>query len=373
MKKFYNVIHFGSGNIGKGLVFPVLWSSKQITSFTFVDINSKSIEDLNSSNKYEINYITKKEVVKKEVTGYKALHLDQLFDSENLQILEGVDIITTSVGKKNLSHLTKTFTKIFEKNPSKKFLVMCCENGNRISSLFSKEFNYSNVAFVDCLVDRIVPIQKNIQSNVIFVEDYFSWLCDQNQWPKEWDYIKSISYNDKIEKDIYRKMCLLNGIHCSIAWYSKSVLGQINDMNTFDVLKNKTIKNFAQKLAKEICFVISHKFQTPYEDSFNYFQKCLLRFQNSNLPDDLIRIGRNPIQKLKSDERIVDPLLYALKNNLEFDNLLHSFKCGITFDEASDSQSLEIKKAILHNGIEFIMSDLLKFDESTKCKFLKIY
>ncbi|WP_342269254.1 hypothetical protein [Spiroplasma endosymbiont of Aspidapion aeneum] len=214
-----NIIHIGAGNIGKGFIYPTLFDYNKNINFTFLDIDRDIINHLKNTNEYEVLYVESEQDEIRKYDNYKAFELDEIFYQDNLYLLKKVDLITTSIGKKNLKNLINWFKKA-SIYIEKKVVIMCCENGYKVSSYFENiiKNKNQNITFVDCLVDRIIPTQSFKDSNIIRSEKSFEWVCNEYQWPKEIQRLLNIKYVNNIDGHIYKKMCMLNGLHSSIAW-----------------------------------------------------------------------------------------------------------------------------------------------------------
>ncbi|CNR94437.1 mannitol-1-phosphate 5-dehydrogenase [Salmonella enterica subsp. enterica serovar Typhimurium str. DT104] len=123
------VVHFGAGNIGRGLIAK-LYHQNQF-EIIFVDVNQNLVNDLNKNGFYYVINFENGE--KYKITNFQAIHLN---NNENLlKKLSSADIISTSIGAKNLVFLKPIFAKL-AKIEEKHKQIICFENGYRVSSYF---------------------------------------------------------------------------------------------------------------------------------------------------------------------------------------------------------------------------------------------
>lgn len=357
-----NILHIGSGNIGKGLIFPVLQESNQITSFTFLDIDTKMINFINELKTIEINFFEDSKNTKKKYTNYQGFTFNEILKSENSYILEKIDMITISIGQENLIHIVDSMKKILDviKKP---IIIMCCENGYKVSSYFQQllKINQENIYFVDCIIDRIIPNQLFYETKIINTENYYSWICDESQWPSTIQKINTLKYTKNIDNEIYIKMCMLNGVHSALAWHRFMVDEFIQTDSVCEALQIVDTKIFISKYLAEMAEIISKKLNVDYDKLHHYGETVIKRFMNPCIDDKLSRVGRNPITKLNSNERVASPLLYAINNNMNCSYLKIAFKNGLLYSFKQDQQAVLLNKDILNFGIIYTLNSHFNF------------
>lgn len=64
------------------------------------------------------------------------------------------------------------------------------------------------------------------------------------------------------------------------------------------------------------------KFGFDRDAHFKYIDKIIGRFKNPYLKDDVARVGREPLRKLSSTDRLVKPMMTAREYGLPCDKLL---------------------------------------------------
>lgn len=366
------VLHIGAGNIGRGFIAPILMNSKQIGKFIFADINKEMVSYLEKIKNYNViecdNDIKNKTNIKID----NAILIEQI--KNNKKILSDINLITISIGKNNIEKIIDQLEIVVENNVNKNVIIMCCENGYKISSLLKEKMkNFKKlhkINFVDCLVDRIVPIQNNKEA--VLVEKYYSWICDENQWPLDVERISTISYTDDIEYEIYKKMCLLNGLHCGLSWYRYSIDRFNNLKYTTEIINSSDTLWYLEEYVKEVSIIISHKFNKNTNDIIEYGQTIINRIQNKLIMDEFSRIGRNPLQKLQYNERIISPIIYAIENNLNYDILLQTLKNGINYYFKNEVESQKLKQILIENNLKWLINSLTKNENITN-KILSTY
>ena len=94
------------------------------------------------------------------------------------------------------------------------------------------------------------------------------------------------------------------------------------------------------------------KFGFDHAKHFEYIESILVRFHNPYLKDDCDRVGRDPLRKLASNDRLVLPMLTARGFGLPYDKLLLAIGACLHFDNPADPQSAEMIRSVKEAGVE---------------------
>ena len=101
---------------------------------------------------------------------------------------------------------------------------------------------------------------------------------------------------------------------------------------------------FVNQLTNELIAILVYKYNIDEKLLKNYAQNILKRFTNDKIIDELERVGRNPVAKLQANERILEPLLISINNNLKCDKLLETFNNGINYHFSNLKDNKDIEK-----------------------------
>lgn len=357
----FNVLHFGAGNIGRGFIIPILKLEPKIKDIKFLDINAEVITQLNTVKKYSV-FEMGDEVNEIMITNISANLTSDILEPKLNDYINQTNLITISIGQNNLKYIVQYLTHLIKiRKSDQPLVIMCCENGNRVSSYLKNLLNlsneFNNVFFVDTMVDRIIPLQITKDLDVQ-VETYYSWIIDECQWPKQMAKINSIKYSQNLDAEINKKLCLLNGVHAAIAWYRYGI-DQFKIPTLQLAIQEPKTKQFVQHLMNELVIIIARQYNFVEADLIKYSQELITRFTNPHLIDDLERIGRNPITKLQINERILSPLFFAQQNNLGFNNLLTTFNNGLNYHYEKDPEGLKLKLFSANNSKQATIKEFI--------------
>ena len=321
------VVHFGAGNIGRGLIAELAYINN--VDILFVDVSDQLINKINKEKKYQIHCLPSNKEI--EINNCKGLSLLKQKD-ELINIISEADMITTSIGINNLNYLCDIINIGLQKRDNKNKLVIACfENGFKASEhLFNgviqkNKDNLSKLDFVNVVVDRLVPDQSK-DSLDVKVEDFYSVWYKKNESSTNWLFNKNtIPINGDYQDFFNKKFYGVNGLHFSIAMIGYSRKMKYINQTIMDKECLSTINN----LIDEMSLAISSLTNFELQDIHQYLKKNVERFSNQYLLDDIDRVARNAKQKIGDNERIL-PIYQWLKNNNKkhetFDHILNIAK-----------------------------------------------
>ncbi|MBC2579572.1 mannitol-1-phosphate 5-dehydrogenase [Clostridium sp. DJ247] len=358
-------IHFGAGNIGRGFIGYLL--SKSGYEVTFVDISEFLVNSINQYKNYTVITLSTTQE-KEEVKNVKAIHLN---DKESLQkaIIE-TDLITTSIGANNLRSTGILIKDLLENRVNvnaKELDIIACENALFATNMLKeailegassqlKGYLEEKVGFPNSAVDRIVPnvnIEKDLPIDVA-VEDFYEWDIEKNQ-VKINNKIGGAEYVDNLGPYLERKLFLLNGAHATTAY-----LGYLKGYKFIhEAIKDEFIKDIVVGFHSQAVNALSIKHQLDINSLTNYSKKLIGRFENSYLQDEVFRVGRDPIRKLSSNDRLITPLNLCYDLKIDCDNIICGIAAGFLFNYSDDDKAQEIQNDIKNNGIENAISNII--------------
>ncbi|QXE01304.1 mannitol-1-phosphate 5-dehydrogenase [Terribacillus sp. DMT04] len=348
-------VHIGAGNIGRGFIGALL--SHADIQVTFADVNADIISALKEKQQYEVVY-AQEEAHSETITGVSALNSTTEEEAVVNAIAEA-DLITTAVGPSILPHVAPVIAKglVQRAKQPKTVHVIACENMIRGSSQLS-EFVMSHIdeqdkkqvesytSFCDAAVDRIVPIQEQLDLLTVQVEPYFEWVVEKKNWQGELPAIEAITFVDNLDPYIERKLLTVNTGHAAIAYagYAKGY------STIIEAIKDEEILTLAKHALEETSALLKDKWGFQEDELNHYITKILQRYQNPYISDLVTRVGRGPIRKLGPKDRLVYPALALLEQGKSADALLTTIAYALHFNPADDDEAAELQERIKSEG-----------------------
>jgi len=167
--------------------------------------------------------------------------------------------------------------------------------------------------------------------------------------------------SDDLEAYVERKLFTLNAGHAFLA-YTGSLKGHSTIVECMDDPQLRSMVEAAMKESGD-ALVRKHDFDPAEHEK--YVHKILHRFTNPELKDEVVRVGRAPMRKLKKDDRLVGPVNMARGFDLKRDHLLIGVAAALLFDHPEDEESVQIQKMIKEDGIEKTVTKLTGIEEDS--------
>ncbi|MFJ7978334.1 mannitol-1-phosphate 5-dehydrogenase [Peribacillus sp. NPDC096379] len=369
-------LHFGAGNIGKGFIGNLL--SKNGYEVCFVDVNQEMIDRINRRNSYSVELLDENHTVE---TIFSVSALNSIIQEKKvIEAIVSADIITTSVGVANLSKISKVLAKgLLERiaQNEKKIDVIANENAINASSTLKKEVEKivsskelaqinSLVGFPNSAIDRLALSKKGAEGDIALVEPFFEWVINKSEMVNfDLPLISGATYVEDLRPYIERKLYIVNMGHATTA-YLAFLLGEPTIQKA---LRNQNVERIVRSVMVEASQYIIRTYRSDSEKMSEFIEKTLKRFKNSNISDDILRVGRSPIRKLSYEERLVKPARELFKLGLPVENLAASIAAGYLFDSPEDEESITLQGYIRSNGIDKAVSHFSRI-ENVKLKVM---
>ena len=359
-------LHFGAGKIGRGFIGALLRQSGY--SVVFADALPQVVDAINCEGGYNIHLLDSQKVVQR-IDGVSAL----LASSDlAVQKVAEVDVITTAVSMSRLADVAAVIARGLERRcavgTTTPLNILCCENGIRATSylrtlvaeLIDLNVVGQNVGFVDCCVDRIVPIVTMENLLDVAVEPYFEWCIDRTAVVGQLPTLTAAHFVDDIDAYVSRKLFTLNTAHCTTAY-----LGAHKGYKYIhEAICDADIRAIVSGVMRECSEALVQKFSLPMAEQMSYAETILSRFANAQLGDTVARVSRDPKRKLSPQLYFSYPIVMALECGVAVDYLATAVAAAIAFRSNDDAQSIELGVMIDSFGVENTVREVCKIDDS---------
>jgi len=364
-------LHFGAGNIGKGFIGNLL--SKTGYEVCFVDVNKEMIDGINRGNSYSVELLDENHTVE---TIFSVSALNSITQEKKvIEAIVNADIITTSVGVVNLSKISRVLAKgLLERitQNGKKIDVIANENAINASHTLKKEVEKivsseemaqinSFIGFPNSAIDRLSLSKKGEEGDIALVEPFFEWVINKSEMVNfDLPLISGAIYVEDLKPYIERKLYIVNMGHATTA-YLAFLLGEPTIQKA---LRNQKVERIVRSAMVEASQYIIRTYQSDPQKMTEFIEKTLKRFKNSNISDDILRVGRSPIRKLGYEERLVKPARELFKLGLPVENLAASIAAGYLFDSPEDEESITLQSYIRDNGVDKAISHFSRIEHA---------
>ena len=349
-------LHIGAGKIGRGFIGAKL--SESGYQLTFADINRDIVAALNRDKQYTL-HIMEQGGGSKIISKFDAVEIasEAFFERFNQ-----ADIVTTAVSMAALPRLATTIAKALcfrhINNCNSALNIICCENGIRATSELKRQiFDHldtqtkawcqGSIGFVDCAVDRIVPIATFDNPLDVGAEQYCEWNIDKNQIVGNKPSISGAIFTTNLEAAVERKLYTLNTAHCATAYLG----AQKGYKYIHEAICDRDIRQIVESIVAESSAALVAKFGFDIYTQQQYGASVLRRFENPLLGDTVARVASEPIRKLSPKLYFAYPVAMSLKYSLATNALATVVAAALAYRSEADVQSLELSKLIAQIGV----------------------
>lgn len=351
-------VHFGAGNIGRGFIGNLLYQSGFETCF--VDVNSELVNLINEKKQYRVELANEAHEVLlvKNVRAINSATNPELV----IETIAKADLVTAAVGPNVLPLIAGLLADGLKERliqTGQPLTIIACENMIG-GSAFLKEKVYEKLtedeksqfdncfSFPNAAVDRIVPNQINEDKTAVQVEPFYEWVVEESEIIGENPPVKGITFVKDLEPYIERKLYTVNTGHAAVAYFG--YLAGIRRMD--EALASEEIKTMTENVLQETGKLLIAKYQFNEQEHGDYIQKIMGRFANPFISDDVTRVGRSPLRKLKFNDRLVGPATQYVELFDETPTFLAlGIAAALRYDYLEDPEAKFIQETIQRQGV----------------------
>ncbi len=351
------VLVIGAGATGRGHVAQLAVESG--CTVTFLDKDKALCALLKTSGEYAVRLVSGRTRTVR-ISGYRVLHTS---DTESLfSALNECSLIFTAVCPGNLREAAACLREPFARwlrdaGPNDFKNVLCCENMNHSSTTFReyllegfpgelREKLGRQVGFADTMVARVVA--KPADPLSLLGEEYSEWTADRKALrgpvlPR----IRTLELVDNQARFLQRKLYIHNTGHATLGY-----LGFLKG-HTFihEAAQDPQIMAACEKAIEESGWAIEKEYGFTAEVIRAYRSALTEKCVSPELPDEIVRVVREPIRKLGRDERFLGPIRLMLSHGRQPQWLLYGLCAALLSRIPGDAQSAEIERLMKEKGV----------------------
>jgi mannitol-1-phosphate 5-dehydrogenase len=94
------------------------------------------------------------------------------------------------------------------------------------------------------------------------------------------------------------------------------------------------------------------------EEQRAHAEELMRRFANAALCDTVNRVGRDPLRKLRREDRLVGGALLAMEHGVEPRQIAAGIAAALRFDVPSDPSATELQRRLQADGPMGVMRDV---------------
>lgn len=295
-----NNVIIGAGQCGRGYIARLLALSKE--NFTFIDCDTRIIEQLRIAATYEISFCGSE---RKPLT-IDHYHAYSWEEKESFESLQEADVIFTSVSEQHLPALVQPLrTALQKRRKAHKAIIITAENG---TSPKQKLCELADIAELSESVIFCTTLKKDGVLDIMSEDlDHLPYdaSCLTSQLPFHGMYAEH-SFQDLLERKIYT----YNALSACIS-YLGAYLGYTSyaaAANDADIVRLTDIAR------RQLDQAVAAAYGIDIERQHAFSHMAVTKFRNRGIPDTIERNARDVVRKLGRKERILAPLLLVSAN-----------------------------------------------------------
>jgi mannitol-1-phosphate 5-dehydrogenase len=146
---------------------------------------------------------------------------------------------------------------------------------------------------------------------------------------------------------IQRKLFMHNMAHATAAY-----LGFIDDREyIWESVKNPVIKLIVLRALHESASAMAMEHGVPMQELLGHCEDLIFRFSNKLLGDTVERVGKDPVRKLSSNDRLAGAAELCLSKGIKPVFISIGIAAGFIFNPKSDEAASKVQQYIDENGM----------------------
>ncbi len=358
MKK---AVMYGAGNIGRGFMGKVF--SEAGYEVVFVDVVPELVEQINHDRQYPVRMVTNEETHEVMVKNVRAVDgRDVIAVAEEIRT---ADLMATAVGVNILPRIVSNIAAGLDLRTALPVTldVIICENmidaDKYLRGLLKKavkpetlDYLENKVGLVEASIGRMVPVMTEAmrEGNMlrVYAEPYEELPVDKDAFRGELPPIRTLVPFSPFGFYIRRKLFIHNMGHALCAYF-----GWLKGyMYIYEAAEDKEIAERARDAMLSVAAALHKEYGIPLKEIEDNVHDLIHRFGNRALMDTVERVGRDPIRKLKSNDRLVGAVLYCMEQGTSAENILPGIAAALRYDNPDDVSAMEVQRHIAAHGIK---------------------
>ncbi len=374
-----HVVVFGAGQIGRGFIGDICSASGY--SLVFVDVAENVVKLLNEKKEYPLWLLSGDSKIERTVTNLSALDFSR--KEEIAKAVAGTNLAFTAVGANNVPAVAPMLAEGIrmkaEESPDSHLNVVICENllgsskvlkGEIVKYLPVDHFPFLNekVGFIETVVSRMVsPLSDELRRRhplLVTVEPYNRLPVEKNKFKVEIPPVKGFYPVENLFPYEELKLFVHNLSHACLA-YAGYMKGHTY---IWESLEDAEIRKLLDGVLTEAKSALIKKHGFQAEEIDIYISDLIERFDNKSLGDTVYRVGRDPMRKIGSDDRLAGGIKLCVSQGINPENICFVMAYCLCYNYPNDAKAVEMQKIIKGKGVSYVLENISKISDERLTK-----
>lgn len=347
------IVQFGAGNIGRGFMGQIFTEAG--FEVVFVDVVPEVVSALNERREYPLRLAGPDRFEELTIRPVRAV------DGRDVEAvafeLARCVFACTAVGVPALPHIVPALAAGIRAR-NEPLNVILCENQLHCSDLMrgflSKhvpEEKLKEVGLIESVVSRMVPVlpaEERARDPLLAVaEDYAYLPIDRSGLVVPLPPVAALRPVDDFGAYVERKLFMHNMGHAVAAYLGY----QSGCEYVHQAMADEAIGATVDAALRESAEALHRKHGMPRADLAAHAADLTRRFSNVALGDTVLRVAKDPVRKLRPDDRLVGAALNCLDWDVEPEQIVRGIVAAFRFDAPGDPTAGEIQAVVREQGI----------------------
>lgn len=352
---------YGAGNIGRGFIGQLF--SQSGYEVVFLDINKVIIDRINRDRCYPLRFISSGrswEILVTHVRGVNSMDT-----AAAAAEIASADLMATAVGANILPRIAPVIAlglkARWQADNVEPLNIIICENlisaHNVLEHLLQESLGESyrsilseRVGLVEASIGRMVPvaIEAMQQGNParVWAEPYDELPVDRAGFRGKIPEIMGLKPFSPFRFFIERKLYMHNMSHAILAY-----LGNLAGHEyIWQAVRDNAVAVVAWGALLESAQALSQRHGVALAELEEFCKDLMTRYDNQLLGDTVARVGRDPIRKLSSEDRLVGTAQACLSQGIIPTNICRGIAAALLFAAEGDKAAEAMHACIDESG-----------------------
>ena len=141
----------------------------------------------------------------------------------------------------------------------------------------------------------------------------------------------------------------------------------------FEAACDGEIKYILTRALIESARALSKRHGAPLDDTLQFVEDLMVRFENKLLVDTLVRVGKDTKRKLGPNDRLVGAFKCVREQGGVPAHIAVGIAAGYLFDDPQDSIAVEVSTFAKQNGIEAALAKYSEITDAADVAMIKTF
>lgn len=354
------VVQFGAGSIGRGFMGHLFWEAGLET--VFVDVALELIAALNGRRSYPLRLVGPDRHETLEIGPVRAV--DGRNSAAVAEVLGEASLACTAVGVGALTKIAPALAAgLCLRDSQPPLNVLLCENQLRCSHLLRSLLEplvpeaVRRCGLVETVVSRMVPIlpdeERRRDPLLVIAEDYARLPVDRRGFTGRLPSIPGLQPVDDLLPWVERKLFCHNLGHAAAAY-----LGYERGHATIDrAMSDPEVAAVVEGAMAESGDALCRKHGFDEAELRAQNKDLLRRFRNPLLGDTVVRVAREPLRKLRPEDRLIGALSLCLDHGVEPRHVLVVILAALRYDNPVDAEAVALQQRLAGDRLPGVLRE----------------